>query len=60
MWEGFGVFFAFNLLGLIFIALRRDVVWAVGAAWLAASVWNAPPKSAPVSVRLLGSESYFR
>lgn len=50
MWEGFGVFFAFNLLGLIFIALRRDVVWAVGAAWLAASVWNAPPKSAPVSI----------
>ncbi|KLO15509.1 hypothetical protein SCHPADRAFT_914398 [Schizopora paradoxa] len=50
MWEGFAVFFSINILGLVFIAVRRDIVWAVGAAWLAASVWNAPPKSAPVSI----------
>ncbi|KAH8112264.1 hypothetical protein DFH11DRAFT_1511975 [Phellopilus nigrolimitatus] len=51
MWEGFGVLFGVNILGALFIAMRRDVVWTVGAAWLAASVWNKSPKSAPVSVR---------
>ncbi|KAI5120385.1 hypothetical protein M0805_000165 [Coniferiporia weirii] len=49
MWEGFGVFFAMNVLGLVFVIMRRDIVWAVGAAWLAASVWKETPKSAPVS-----------
>lgn len=50
MWEGFGVLFGINLVGAIFIAVRRDIVWTVGAAWLAASVWKQSPKSAPVSV----------
>lgn len=39
-----------NVLGAVFVALRRDIVWAVSAAWLAASVWKETPKSAPVAV----------
>lgn len=49
-WEGFGIFFLLNVLGAIFIAMRRDIIWSVSAAWLAASVWKETPKSAPVSV----------
>ncbi|EJD05318.1 uncharacterized protein FOMMEDRAFT_78728 [Fomitiporia mediterranea MF3/22] len=52
-WEGFGVFFVLNVLGAFFIAWRRDIVWTVGAAWLALSVWQETPKSAPVSVCVL-------
>jgi len=48
-WEGFGVLLAMNLVGLLFIALRRDFIWTVGASWIAAAVWTQAPKSAPVS-----------
>ena len=54
MWEGFAAFFVFNFLYAIFIAIRRDIVWTVSSAWLALSVWQETPKSAPVSV------SYYR
>ncbi|KAL5520706.1 hypothetical protein ACEPAF_2708 [Sanghuangporus sanghuang] len=49
-WEGFGVFFALNALYAAYIAVQRDIVWAVSSSWLALSVWRETPKSAPVSV----------
>lgn len=39
-----------NLLGLLVIALRRDIVWCAGAVWICASVWRETPKSTPVQV----------
>ena len=49
-WEGFGIFFVLNILGTVFIALRKDIIWTVGAMWISMSIWRAPPKAAPVSV----------
>ena len=39
-----------NILGAVFIALRKDIIWTVGAMWISMSIWRAPPKAAPVSV----------
>ncbi len=50
-WEGFGVIFSLNFLGLLIIAIRRDIVWCAGAVWVCASVWRETPKSGPVQVR---------
>ena len=56
-WPGFGVVFGTNLLGLIVIALRRDIVWCVAATWICASIWSLRPKPAPVYVRRFTSFS---
>ncbi|OBZ73489.1 hypothetical protein A0H81_06154 [Grifola frondosa] len=47
-WAGFGVMFGVNLLGLLVVALRRDIVWCVAASWICASVWSLRPKPFPV------------
>lgn len=52
MWEGFGVMLGVNLLGLLVIILRRDLVWCIGAVWVCVSVWSSRPKAAPVVVSL--------
>jgi len=49
-WPGFGVVLGVNLLGLLVIILRRDIVWAVAATWICISVFTARPKPAPVYV----------
>lgn len=49
-WPGFGVVFGTNLLGLIVIALRRDIVWCVAATWICISIWSLRPKPAPVYI----------
>jgi len=47
---GFAVILGTNLLGLLVIILRRDIVWCVAATWIAVSIWAARPKPAPVYV----------
>ncbi|EGN92348.1 hypothetical protein SERLA73DRAFT_191309 [Serpula lacrymans var. lacrymans S7.3] len=49
-WSGFGVSFGVNLLGLAVVITRRDIVWAVAATWICASIWSARPKPAPVII----------
>lgn len=51
-WEGFGVILGVNLLGLIIVAVRRDIVWCVGATWINVAIWATKLKPAPVYVRL--------
>jgi len=48
---GFGVLLGTNLVGLIVIVARRDVVWCVAATWIVTSLWIARPKPPIISVR---------
>ncbi|OSD08757.1 hypothetical protein PYCCODRAFT_1448904 [Trametes coccinea BRFM310] len=47
-WAGCAVLLGVNLLGLLVIILRRDIVWCAAATWICASVWSLKPKPAPV------------
>jgi len=47
---GFGVVLGINLVGLLVIILRRDIVWAVAATWICISVFSARPKPALVYI----------
>ncbi|EIN14603.1 hypothetical protein PUNSTDRAFT_96574 [Punctularia strigosozonata HHB-11173 SS5] len=47
-WAGFGVVIGFNILSLLIVIFRRDVVWCAGATWLAASLWSQTPKPMPI------------
>jgi hypothetical protein len=49
-WPGFAVACGTNVLGLLVILMRRDIVWAVAATWICTSMWSARPKPAPVYV----------
>ena len=40
-----------NVLSLVVILFRRDVIWAIAATWICVSIWAASPKPAPVFVR---------
>lgn len=50
-WSGFAVVISTNLVGLVVILVRRDIVWCVAATWIAISIWSKRPKPAPVYVR---------
>lgn len=52
-WAGFAVMLAVNLIGLIVIVLRRDIVWCVAATWICASVWSLTPKPFPVWITVV-------
>ncbi|KAG1840247.1 hypothetical protein F4604DRAFT_1833196 [Suillus subluteus] len=52
-WPGFGVTFGANLIGLVVILMRCDIVWAVAATWICASIWSARPKPAPVYITVI-------
>ncbi|KAH7923189.1 hypothetical protein BV22DRAFT_1093351 [Leucogyrophana mollusca] len=52
-WSGFGVTFGTNLLGLVVVLTRRDIVWTVAATWICASIWSARPKPAPVYITVI-------
>jgi len=39
-----------NLLGLVVIVLRRDIVWCVAATWICVSLWTQRPKPAPIYI----------
>jgi len=47
-WPGFIVVFTANILALVVVCLRHDIVWCVGAAWLDAALWSKRPKSVEV------------
>lgn len=49
-WPGFAVVMSVNLLSLVVVFLRRDVIWAIAATWICISIWSASPKPAPVFV----------
>jgi hypothetical protein len=49
-WSGFGVVFGTNLVSLLVISLRRDIVWCVAATWICISIWTLRPKPQPVYV----------
>jgi len=49
-WPGFAVMLGVNLIGLVVICLRRDIVWCVGAVWVCASIWSAKPKPASIFI----------
>lgn len=49
-WPGFCVVLGINLLGLLVVIIRRDIVWAVAATWICISVFSARPKPAPVYI----------
>jgi len=52
-WQGFGVMLGVNLLGLVVIVLRRDIVWCVAASWICASIWTLAPKPFPVWITVI-------
>ncbi|KAF8153150.1 hypothetical protein B0H34DRAFT_662501 [Crassisporium funariophilum] len=47
---GLGVLIGTNLLGFVVVVARRDIVWCVAATWIAASLWSARPKPAPIYI----------
>lgn len=49
-WSGFAVVMSTNLLALLVIIVRRDIVWCVAATWLCISLWLETPKPAPVYI----------
>jgi hypothetical protein len=49
-WAGFCVVLGINLLGLLVVIVRRDIVYAVAATWICISVFTARPKPAPVYI----------
>ncbi|KAF8902568.1 hypothetical protein CPB84DRAFT_1775703 [Gymnopilus junonius] len=46
----FGVLMGTNLLSLLVIVIRRDIVCCVASTWLAVSLWTAVPKPASVYI----------
>lgn len=52
-WAGFAVVASTNTAALLFIALRRDIVWCIAATWICISVWSDGVKPAPVYVSVL-------
>ncbi|KAF9078431.1 hypothetical protein BDP27DRAFT_1309575 [Rhodocollybia butyracea] len=49
-WPGFGVILGTNLLGIIVVILRRDIVWCISATWICVSIWALRPKPGPVYI----------
>jgi len=47
-WAGLIVVLAVNIIGLLVIVLRRDIVWCIAATWICASIWSLEPKPFPV------------
>ncbi|THV05795.1 hypothetical protein K435DRAFT_744734 [Dendrothele bispora CBS 962.96] len=49
-WPGFGIVLGTNVIGLLVIIFRRDIVWCVAATWICISIWSLKPKPAPVFI----------
>lgn len=49
-WIGFAVFLAANLIGLIVIVSRSDIIWCVASVWINVAVWSTSPKPRPILV----------
>jgi len=51
-WIGFAVVLAANLIGLIVVMVRADIVWCVAAVWIDIAIWSASPKPRPILVSI--------
>ncbi|KAJ8520876.1 hypothetical protein ONZ45_g2390 [Pleurotus djamor] len=51
--EGFLAVFFTNLVSIIVIAVRRDIVWCIAAVWICISVWSERPKASSVYITVL-------
>jgi len=49
-WAGFGVLLLVNLIGLIVIVIRKDIVWCIAAVWIDIAIWSAKPKPSVVFI----------
>ncbi|VDB83157.1 unnamed protein product [Peniophora sp. CBMAI 1063] len=49
-WPAFGILLGVNAVGMLIIAVRRDIVWTVGAAWINVSLWSTSYKPTPVFI----------
>ena len=47
-WAGFGVLLFVNLIGLVVILVRKDIVWCIAAVWIDIAIWSAKPKPSTV------------
>lgn len=47
-WEAFGFIMGTNILGLIYVMIRRDFVWTLGGVWCMIALMSRRPKSVPV------------
>ncbi|KAJ3557045.1 hypothetical protein NM688_g1685 [Phlebia brevispora] len=52
-WAGFGFVLGVNLLALLVVVLRRDIVLCVAASWICASIWSQTPKPFPVFITVV-------
>ncbi|THH30482.1 hypothetical protein EUX98_g3694 [Antrodiella citrinella] len=50
---GMGFMLGVNLLGLVVIVLRRDIVWCIAASWICASIWTLKPKAFAVFITVV-------
>lgn len=41
---------AVNIIGLIVIVVRSDLVWCVASVWINIAIWSASPKPRPILV----------
>ena len=37
-----------NLIGLVVIVVRKDIVWCIAAVWIDIAIWSAKPKPSTV------------
>ncbi|KAJ7623449.1 hypothetical protein FB45DRAFT_991878 [Roridomyces roridus] len=52
-WPAFGVVLGTNLVSLLFVALRRDIVWCVASTWICVSMWTLRPKPQVVYITVI-------
>ncbi|KAG9309765.1 hypothetical protein JVU11DRAFT_10139 [Chiua virens] len=52
-WPGFAVVMSVNLVSLVMILFRRDIIWAIAATWICISIWTASPKPVPVFITVV-------
>lgn len=49
-WAGFGVLLLVNLIGLLVIVVRKDIVWCVAAVWIDIAIWSEKPKPSSIFI----------
>jgi len=47
-WDGFAVVLTTNVVGLLIVAVRRDLLWCIAAASINVCIWTERPKSMAV------------
>jgi hypothetical protein len=52
-WAGLGIMLGVNILTLLVVLIRRDIVWCVSASWICASIWTLKPKPFPVFITVV-------